>query len=78
MICLGEAAVPVQAALENAMDLNVGPQQLAVLAERKLGQGATIRATSEGWSAQHQNKRVAGKTWISLVLSLENMPDVES
>ena len=51
------------------------------LAERKLGPGATIRITREGWIAERIAKgnrtRVTGKTRDILEWFLREMPDVE-
>jgi hypothetical protein len=63
-----------------------GPWQLVALAEQKLGTGATVHTTRDGWTAELVDrqgvvtniKRVTGKTWTALALFLEHMPDVES
>jgi hypothetical protein len=48
---------------------------LVDLAERKLGSGAIIRVTAEGWVAVLGTTRVTAKTRDTLVWFLEQMPD---
>lgn len=65
------------------MNENDKPDKLDALAERKLGPGATVRVTREGWRAERACgdtaiKSVSGKTWNALATFLERMPDVES
>lgn len=54
-------------------------EQVEELAARKLGEGATVRSTSEGWVAEryaHGNRtRVTGKTLDVLGWFLTQMPE---
>lgn len=65
-------------------------RELVELAERKLGKGATVRTTREGWLAERVHdiassstcariaatRTVVAKTRNAFVLFLEQMPDV--
>ena len=49
------------------------PEELKSLAERKLGQGATVRVTRQGWVAERGRARVTAKTRDTLIWFLERM-----
>lgn len=54
---------------------------LVELAERKLGKGATVQLTREGWIAKVDTAkgtlRATAKTKDTLIWFLERMPDVK-
>jgi hypothetical protein len=53
--------------------------QLVQLAERKIGEGATVKLTSDGWIAFSASggKRAIGKTREALARMLERMADAK-
>ena len=62
-------------------DLSREQRMLIELAERKLGPGAVIRISKQGWIAERVTTdditRVTGKTRDVLEWFLKQMPDVE-
>jgi hypothetical protein len=53
--------------------------QLVELAKRKIGQGATVKMTSDGWIALSASgsRRAIGKTREALAKMLERMADAK-